>query len=137
MNRDTIVAAVVGLIVGVLATGFGAAMAVNNDNTGMMRMMGMKNQSYGSNGQDIKTMPVDLALVAGDEFDKEFLAMMITHHQGAIDMAKTATANAKHEEIKVLGQQIIDSQTNEISQMSNWLTEWGYAEALKDDGHGH
>ena len=50
---------------------------------------------------------------------------MIPHHQGAIDMAKYLT-NAKHDELKKLGAEIIGAQANEIAQMEKWMKDWGY-----------
>jgi uncharacterized protein (DUF305 family) len=60
----------------------------------------------------------------GDTFDQEFLAEMIVHHQGAIDMAKLALTNAKHQEIKDLAQAIISAQTKEINEMRQWQKSW-------------
>lgn len=57
-------------------------------------------------------------------FDLRFIDAMISHHQGAIDMASMALENAEHEEIKTLAQQIIDAQESEIAQMQAWRTEW-------------
>lgn len=62
----------------------------------------------------------------GDAFDKAFIEMMIVHHQGAVDMAKHIPAQAKHEELKKLGADIIAAQTKEIEMMQGWLTSWGY-----------
>jgi uncharacterized protein (DUF305 family) len=62
----------------------------------------------------------------GDDFDKAFVEMMIVHHQGAVDMAKEIPTNAKHAELKKLGQEIITAQTKEIEMMKSWLKEWGY-----------
>jgi uncharacterized protein (DUF305 family) len=44
---------------------------------------------------------------------------MIIHHQRAIDMAKVTKHNANHEEIKNLADDIISSQTKEISLMED------------------
>lgn len=132
MKQETIVAAVIGLLVGVLATGFGAAMAVNNNNTGMMRMMGMHGDSNESastgdhSGMSMKDMSKELASLSGDDFDQAYLSMMIAHHEGAIDMAELAATNAKHAEIKTLSTQIIDAQAKEISNMQQWQKDWGY-----------
>lgn len=64
----------------------------------------------------------------GDAFDKAFIEMMIVHHQGAVDMAKHIPAQAKHEELKKLGADIIAAQTKEIEMMQSWLKAWGYEE---------
>ncbi len=62
-----------------------------------------------------------------DEFDKEFIRLMIEHHKGAIDMAIEAQKSAKHEEIKQLSEEIISAQTKEIKQMKEWNKNWGYS----------
>ncbi|MDI3340352.1 MAG: DUF305 domain-containing protein, partial [Sphaerobacter sp.] len=49
--------------------------------------------------------------------DESFIALMIDHHQGAIDMAKLAQDRAEHPEIRQLAQNIITAQQREIEQM--------------------
>ena len=60
------------------------------------------------------------AAMTGDA-DIDFAAMMIPHHQGAIDMAKTVQASGKDEEIKAMAQKMIDAQTKEIEQLTTWI----------------
>lgn len=60
----------------------------------------------------------------GDEFDKAFLAEMIVHHEGAVEMANLALKQANHQEIKDLSNAIISAQNTEISQMKQWQTTW-------------
>lgn len=62
----------------------------------------------------------------GATYDKMFLAGMIAHHTGAVDMANLALANAKHQEIKDLANAIVTAQTSEINSMTSWQTQWGY-----------
>lgn len=57
-------------------------------------------------------------------FDQRFLEAMISHHQGAIDMAKMVQQMAEHAEIKTLADAIIAAQQAEIEQMQTWLKEW-------------
>lgn len=68
----------------------------------------------------------ELEELKGDAFDEVFVKEMISHHQGAVQMAKLIDKNAKHNELKQLGQDIIAAQTSEISIMKAWQTEWGY-----------
>ena len=49
--------------------------------------------------------------------DTDFAQMMITHHQGAITMAKLAADNAEHDELKKLAEEIISAQEREIDVM--------------------
>lgn len=62
--------------------------------------------------------------LTGDEFDKAFLTMMRMHHMSAVEMAKLVPDRATHAELKTLGQNIISSQTAEISQFEGWLKAW-------------
>jgi uncharacterized protein (DUF305 family) len=66
------------------------------------------------------------AALKGEEFDRMFLAGMIAHHEGAIDMANMVPAQAKHAELKALAQEIIKAQDKEIIDMTNWQQQWGY-----------
>jgi uncharacterized protein (DUF305 family) len=43
--------------------------------------------------------------------------MMITHHEGAVAMAKDELAQGANPEAKQLAQAIIDSQSTEIAEM--------------------
>src|SRR3954454_12962991 len=55
----------------------------------------------------------------GADFDRMFLQMMTTHHQGAIEMAKTEQANGSNPQAKALAQSIETSQTAEGTDMSH------------------
>ena len=49
--------------------------------------------------------------------DRDFVTMMIPHHQGAIDMAKAILLYGKDEQLKRLAQEIIADQQNEVQLM--------------------
>ncbi len=53
--------------------------------------------------------------------DADFLAGMVPHHQGAIDMARVVIAHGKDPKIKALAQQIIAAQEKEIAEMKTWM----------------
>lgn len=57
----------------------------------------------------------------GPEFDRLWLESMISHHQGAIEMAKAEIANGENVDAKALAQTIIDTQQAEIGQMKQML----------------
>ncbi len=54
------------------------------------------------------------ALRDSTDVDTDFAQMMITHHEGAIQMAELADDNAEHDELKELAEAIIDAQEREI-----------------------
>lgn len=131
LQKETIYVGIIGLLAGVIIAGGTAVLAVNNNNQSMMRMMGMntsqmKDNSAGHMGMSMNDMSKDLQNRTGDNFDENFVAMMIAHHQGAIDMAKLAKVNAKHQEVKDLADDILSAQSKEIDKMQTWQTDWGY-----------
>lgn len=130
-NKQPLLYGVVGLLIGVIITWATATIAVNNNNTGMMRMMGMRTStnSQGMMNDDDMTMGQmmdSLQGKSGDDFDKIFLSEMIMHHQGAINMANLAKTNAKHQEVKDMANDILTAQSKEIDQMQTWQADWGY-----------
>jgi uncharacterized protein (DUF305 family) len=57
-------------------------------------------------------------------FDREFIDMMIAHHQGAIRMARAELDNGQNRELKALAEAIVDAQAKEIDEMNTWRVEW-------------
>ena len=49
--------------------------------------------------------------------DRDFVAMMIPHHQSAVDMARVYLETGRDQELRRLAQKIIESQRAEIDQM--------------------
>lgn len=73
----------------------------------------------------------------GEEYDRMFIAGMIAHHQGAVDMAKLAQAQAKHTELKTMAGNIITAQEKEIADMTAWQQQWGYPATSGDNMMDH
>jgi uncharacterized protein (DUF305 family) len=51
------------------------------------------------------------------DVDRDFVAQMIAHHQGAIDMASALLHTGANETLKRLAQEIIVTQQDEIAAM--------------------
>ena len=62
-----------------------------------------------------------LQSLQGAEFDTLWLQSMISHHQGAIEMAKAEVANGQNVDVKRMAQTMIDTQQAEITQMKQML----------------
>lgn len=62
-----------------------------------------------------------LEKASGAEFDRMWLDMMIEHHEGAVEMAKTELSQGKDENAKKLAQAVIDGQQQEITEMKDLL----------------
>jgi len=139
MNRKNVAYGIVGLLLGVVIAGFAAGQAVNNNNTGMMRMMGMEtNKTATSHGtMSMADMSKQLEGLTGDDYDKAFIEMMIDHHEGAVAMAELSDTRAKHDEVKQLSKDIIIAQEKEIAEMKQWQKDWGYSsDEMMDMMHG-
>lgn len=66
-----------------------------------------------------------LMAATGPEFDRLFLAGMIAHHQGAVEMATEQSAEGRNAEALALAEVIRDGQNAEIAEMQQVLTELG------------
>lgn len=63
----------------------------------------------------------ELSMATGQDFDRLWLQMMTTHHQGAVDMANTELQDGQNADALGLAQDIIDAQEAEIATMSQLL----------------
>jgi uncharacterized protein (DUF305 family) len=68
-------------------------------------------------------MMMDMDIEATGDADKDFVRMMIPHHQGAIDMAKVEIQYGKDEKLKAMAREIIAAQEKEIAEMKEWLAK--------------
>jgi hypothetical protein len=62
-----------------------------------------------------------MKIAASDDIDRDFMRMMIPHHQGAIDMALLQLKYGHDEKLKRLAQSIIVEQGQEITYMRTLL----------------
>src|SRR5262245_35662675 len=69
------------------------------------------------NDAAMKKMMAAMHITPSGDVDADFVAMMIPHHQGAIDMAIAELRHGRHERVKRLAQEIIVTQTQEIQAL--------------------
>lgn len=55
------------------------------------------------------------------DYDKLWLQSMISHHQGAIDMANTEITNGRNSDAIAMAKQMVSTQQGEIDQMNRML----------------
>ena len=62
-----------------------------------------------------------------DNADTNFVAMMIPHHAGAVDMSLPALVESDNREIRTLARDIIAAQAGEIYEFRQWLDAKGFS----------
>jgi uncharacterized protein (DUF305 family) len=118
-NKYTII--VILTIIAVAIAGI-AVYAVNKNNV---------NEKQSSNSQstaeDVTTEDTNkFATLKGEAYDEAFIADMLAHHEGALNMAEIAGAATERKEILDLSQAIMQTQAQEIIKMQALQAEWGY-----------
>src|SRR6201995_2853199 len=59
------------------------------------------------NATSMKRMLGDMTITPSGDVDRDFVAMMVPHHQGAVDMAKTELKYGHNEQLRRLARQIV------------------------------
>jgi hypothetical protein len=65
----------------------------------------------------MKKMMNDMAVKSTGDIDADFVAMMVPHHQGAIEMARAELRYGRNEPLRRMAQEIIVTQLQEITAM--------------------
>jgi Domain of unknown function (DUF305) len=116
----TLVAAVIGLV-----TVAGASLLVRNRGAqaigGLCTTTVFGNTSEAAflaeNAAAMKKMMNDMDVKPTGNVDLDFVAMMVPHHQGAIDMAMALLRHGRNPQLKRMAQEIIITQQQEIAAM--------------------
>jgi uncharacterized protein (DUF305 family) len=69
------------------------------------------------NDAAMNKMMADMTIKPTGDVDRDFVAMMVPHHQGAIDMAIAVLRYGRNPQIRRLAQEIIVTQQQEIAAM--------------------
>jgi hypothetical protein len=62
-------------------------------------------------------MMIDMGIRPSGDVDADFVAMMVPHHQGAIEMAQAELRYGRNEPLRRMAQEIIVTQLQEITAM--------------------
>lgn len=138
MNKQTVLIAVIALLVGGIA---GYALVDKEDGlycghmekenyeqvpAGEQRIEGVSSSMMGRDHSGHM-----MAMIV--ESEREFIEGMIPHHQEAVDTAKEVIARGgTTPEIKVLVEAIVVAQEKEIAEMKGWYEAW-YGEVYTND----
>lgn len=134
--KQLVIGAAVGLALGVFGSGLaqqGEQMPMNQGmpHGHMMQTQG-QHQGHGTapGGEAEKAyraasdkMHKAMAIAFTGDADRDFVASMIPHHDGAIDMAQVQLKYGKDPDIRKLAEAVIREQTREIAEMKAWLAK--------------
>src|ERR1700738_5336918 len=68
-------------------------------------------------------MMIDMGIRPSGDVDTDFVAMMVPHHQGAIEMAQAELRYGRNEQLRRLSQEIIVTQQQEVVAMRVVLSQ--------------
>lgn len=90
-------------------------------NSGSLPVHNLVNSSeapfLAENDAAMTKMMTDMAVRPTGDVDRDFVEMMVPHHQGAIDMAQAVLRYGHNEQLRRLAQEIIVTQQQEIAAM--------------------
>jgi len=69
------------------------------------------------NASAMTKMMIDMDIRPSGDIDSDFVAMMVPHHQGAIEMAQAQLRYGRNDQLRRLSQEIIVTQQQEIVAM--------------------
>lgn len=67
----------------------------------------------------------DMSKPPTGDADKDFVMMMVPHHQGAVDMARVELRYGKDPTLRKLAKNIVRSQEKQIKEMKAWSSSHG------------
>jgi uncharacterized protein (DUF305 family) len=89
------------------------------------------------NAAAMKKMMADMMIKPSGDVDRDFVEMMVPHHQGAIDMAKAELKYGHNEQLRRLARDIVANQQHEITEMRAAISGEGSLAAQPDGAVAH
>jgi uncharacterized protein (DUF305 family) len=91
----------------------------------MDHMQMMKDAETLGLSMDTMGMDMDMSMLGDAKpFDRMFIDMMISHHQGAIRMARAELKKGVNQRLRKVASAIVGAQAKEINQMNAWRKAW-------------
>jgi uncharacterized protein (DUF305 family) len=80
-------------------------------------------------------MMADMTIKPTGDVDRDFVAMMVPHHQGAVDMAKAELEYGHNARLRRLAHEIVAKQQQEITAMRNAVSDGSPAAQSPEQPH--
>jgi uncharacterized protein (DUF305 family) len=114
----------------VMATSF----ALAKDPSSTRPARSKESQFLSENATAMKKMMTDMMIKPSGDVDRDFVAMMVPHHQGAVDMAKAELRYGHNERLRQLAGRIVANQQQEITEMRGSIGDDGSSEGAVAHG---
>jgi uncharacterized protein (DUF305 family) len=88
------------------------------------------------NATAMKKMMTDMIIKPSGDVDRDFVEMMVPHHQGAVDMAKAELKYGHNEQLRQLAREIVANQQREITGMRSAISDNNSAAASPETAVG-
>ncbi|WP_187435854.1 DUF305 domain-containing protein [Bradyrhizobium hipponense] len=69
----------------------------------------------------MSNMNRSMLMTSTDDIDRDFVNVMVPHHQGAIDMARPEIKWGRNDELRQLARRMVSQQEEEISSLRHAL----------------
>jgi Domain of unknown function (DUF305) len=112
IGRSSLVAGSAFIVVSVAASAFAAGTALTGNDEARF---------LAENNKAMTKMMDDMTIKPSGNIDDDFVAMMVPHHQGAIDMAQAELLYGHNEQLRRIAQEIVVEQQQEIVAMRRAL----------------
>jgi len=82
-----------------------------------------------ANEAAMNKMMADMTIEPSDDVDRDFVAMMVPHHQSAVDMAKAELKYGHNQQLRRRAREIVVEQQQEITELREAIgnDEWASA----------
>lgn len=138
MNNPKVITAFIAVVIITAVSGAGAYIySLNKARESISSQVTSQTPEKSDNADELAAIEAQYAAMEGETFDRNFIANMIAHHDGAVDMAEMALENAKHDELKTMANEIISAQNQEKAQMLQWQKDWGYPSTSAENMQDH
>lgn len=128
-SRSFIRRRVVSLVVTSSVTATSFALAKDPSSTHVRKE---ENPFMSANATAMKKMMTDMMIRPSGDVDRDFVEMMVPHHQGAVDMAKAELKYGHNEQLRQLARGIVVNQQHEITEMRGAIGSEGSSPASAD-----
>lgn len=116
-RKSTVVAAAILTTMGICTAAFAHDPSQHDHASMQTDGTGPEATYLAENDAAMNKMMAAMEVEPSGDVDRDFVAMMTPHHQGAIDMALAVLKYGKNEQLKRIAQEIIVDQQQEIAAM--------------------